>query len=781
MRTVPLLRLSLFLNKNISSFTKPLLVASLIGLFFAFSATPLFAQSLGMGSTSSSSFAVTVTGKLYAWGNNAAGQLGNSIFENSAIPLDISQKGALAGKTITSVSSGNKHTLALASDGAVYAWGDGSSGQLGNGKFSSSVVPVQVPGISGITAISAGESHSLALKSDGTVYAWGEGSYGRLGNGDFTSSNVPVQVINLSDIKAISAGRLHSLALKSDGTVYAWGNGYEGQLGNTWYVSAPFGSAVPVKADISGVTAISAGSQHSLALKNDGTVYAWGNGSTGQLGDSFYIFNSPHSTARPVQIKYLFRVTAIAAGALHSLALRADSLVFAWGGGVAGQLGNGAIYKNAPYFGSTSVVQVTNLVDVTAIAAGGGHNLALKSDGNIFAWGAGMVGQLGNGIFYNFEPYASPVRVQVLGLNLHLNIQQPPPLPVFCTSVAVADTIPIENTSSPQTFTLQDLLANDAAERELASFTQPSSGTLAYNSNQKRFTYTPAPGVTDKATFTYTLQEDSRLGNPLLLDGRPHYYELVRLPKEIFWEQAQAIAQSRNYNGQQGYLATITSETENSHIRQIIRNNGWRSYSWLGGSDAMQEGTWRWTTGPEAGKMMNYSNWVAGEPNNIGEEDYLVMSWDHGRWNDLSGVATGRIGVKSFVVEYGSSSDCAPALTAIVTLNLSAEPNATLNTSKAESDQEAGLKVVQKESLEIYPNPVRERATIEIGLPATGSYSLDLYDMRGAKVKTIRQGQAPAKPSLTVELDVAPYPKGVYLLRLETEQGVLSKRLIIER
>jgi len=94
-----------------------------------------------------------------------------------------------------------------------------------------------------------------------------------------------------------------------------------------------------------------------------------------------------------------------------------------------------------------------------------------------------------------------------------LNLLPPPPLPVFCTQVAVPDSVKIENTISPISIPLQSLLANDVEIRDLASFTQPVSGTLAYNANQKIFTYTPTPGVTGSVTFTYTLQEDSRLGN----------------------------------------------------------------------------------------------------------------------------------------------------------------------------------------------------------------------------------------------------------------------------
>jgi alpha-tubulin suppressor-like RCC1 family protein/Tol biopolymer transport system component len=359
------------------------------------------------------SLALKSDGTVWAWGYNGDRQLGNSNLSNSAIPVQVN---GISG--VTAVSTGGYHSLALKSDGTVWAWGYNAYGQLGNGSFTTSSTPVQVSGLSGITAISAGLFHSLALKSDGTVWAWGVNSNGQLGNGTTNNSNVPVQVTGLSGATAIAAGGYHSLALKSDGTVSAWGfNGY-GQLGNgtTTSSSTPiqvnqflglgssnnleanaippaggfFTDGVRIQANglirpaasnagpafsttsiqvssINGVTAIAAGTSHSLALKSDGTAWAWGDNLSGQLGNG-----TNNITSTPVQVSGLTGVAAIDGGGYFSLGLTSNGSVWAWGANSDGQLGNGSFNNsNVP-------VQVSNLTGVTAIAAGGYYSLVIK-------------------------------------------------------------------------------------------------------------------------------------------------------------------------------------------------------------------------------------------------------------------------------------------------------------------------------------------------------------------------------------------------------------------
>jgi len=336
----------------------------------------------------------------YAWGWNNNGQLGNATNDGSYAPV---WSRGLKSNVVS--AAGSNHSLALKSDRTVWAWGKNDCGQLGSNVpiGTNSNVPVQVNGLLGVTAVAAGGSFSLALKSDGTVWAWGKNEYGQLGSNVpiGTNSNVPVQVNGLSGVTTIAAGLDFSLALKSDGTVWSWGWSAYGQLGS----NVPIGtnSNVPGQVNnLADVRAIAARYYHGLALKSDGTVWAWGMNDVGQLGDGHNVNRST-----PVQVMNLAGVTAIAAGGLHSLALKSDGTVWAWGEDRLGQLGDKDVRNRS------TPVQVMNVAGVTAIAAGGLHSLALKSDGTVWAWGMNDNGQLGN----RPPPNSRNVPVQVSGLS----------------------------------------------------------------------------------------------------------------------------------------------------------------------------------------------------------------------------------------------------------------------------------------------------------------------------------------------------------------------------
>jgi alpha-tubulin suppressor-like RCC1 family protein len=277
------------------------------------------------------------------------------------------------------------------------------------------------PGISGATTpqISAGYAHSVELKSDGTVWTWGDNSGHQLGLGSgFTASysSVAEEVSSISGVIAVAAGENHALALKSDGTVWAWGENDHGQLGDptiTATGSVISFSDVPNKVpSLSGITAIAAGTDFSLALDNSGTVWAWGRNDVGQLGDG-QLGDGTTPTASilaPVKITTLPIVTEIAAGESHALVVGIGGSVWAWGSNSNGQLGINSPPATTAY--STTPVQVTGLYSgVLNVAAGDLNSFALMSDGTVVAWGLNAAGQLGNGSNTDSDV---PVRVNTL-------------------------------------------------------------------------------------------------------------------------------------------------------------------------------------------------------------------------------------------------------------------------------------------------------------------------------------------------------------------------------
>ncbi len=211
------------------------------------------------------------------------------------------------------------HSLAIKSDGTLWAWGYGGSGQLGTGNTTQQNSPVQVGTATNWQHLSAGYNHSLAIRSDGTLWAWGFGGSGQLGTGNTTKQLSPVQIGSATNWQHVSAGKSYSLAIKSDGTLWAWGYGNFGQLGT--------GNIANQLSPIQIGTAtnwqhLSAGSIHSLAIKSDGTLWAWGYGGSGQLGTG----NTTQQNS-PVQVGTATNWQNISAGDFHSLALSSVPLV----------------------------------------------------------------------------------------------------------------------------------------------------------------------------------------------------------------------------------------------------------------------------------------------------------------------------------------------------------------------------------------------------------------------------------------------------------------------
>jgi alpha-tubulin suppressor-like RCC1 family protein len=404
------------------------------GLFIGLLFTVLSNQAVNAGAVAggeSHSIALKNDGTVWGWGANGGGQIGNGeVGDNQLEPVQVI---ALTGylTDITAIAAGTSywlnqggHNLALKNDGTVWAWGAGLEGQLGDGAGISRSIPVQVVDetdptgyLTDITAIGAGDYHSIAAKNDGTVWTWGDNGYGQIGDGTNEPQFTAVQVTGLANVSAVTGGGVHTLALKNDETVWAWGANGGGQLGNQT-IGWPASMNTPVQVHdlsdptgyLTDISAIEAGDEHSLALKNDGTVYAWGGNPFGQLGDGTWGW--PESKTSAVQVAdpadptgYLTNVIAIAGGDDYSLALKADGKVWGFGRNNWGQLGNGT------YDDTNIPVQVSGLSGVISIAAGNGHSLAIKADGSVWTWGGNWAGQLGDG---TLEGKTTPVQINFL-------------------------------------------------------------------------------------------------------------------------------------------------------------------------------------------------------------------------------------------------------------------------------------------------------------------------------------------------------------------------------
>jgi alpha-tubulin suppressor-like RCC1 family protein len=316
-------------------------------------------------------------GAATCWGAGADGKLGAGSDASVSAPQQVT------GLTsdVSAISAGIDHTCAI-HDGAAKCWGKNNVGQLGDGTTTNRSVPTLVTGLgSGVSAISAGPTHTCAIQ-DGAAKCWGNNDAGQLGDDSGADSPIPVQVMGLdSGVSAISAGSFYTCAIH-DGAAKCWGSNFESQLGEG---SDSFSIKLPTQVTglTSGVSAISAGSEHTCAIHN-GAAKCWG--AAGKIGDG------GSSRARtPAQVTGLTSgVTAISPKNAHTCAIH-DGAAKCWGSNASGQLGSATTDAATP-------AQVTDLLQgCTQISAGQFHTCAVHM-GLVKCWGSGGEGQLGIGV-----------------------------------------------------------------------------------------------------------------------------------------------------------------------------------------------------------------------------------------------------------------------------------------------------------------------------------------------------------------------------------------------
>jgi alpha-tubulin suppressor-like RCC1 family protein len=355
-------------------------------------APPLAATADALSTVPASSISVgaahacAITGGIVrCWGSNGYGQLGDGSTHSSLTPVAVL---ATAGGTplagAVAVAAGGNSTCALLSTGRVRCWGQGTSGQLGNGSLANRTVPYAVSGISTATAIAVGSSHACARLSNGTARCWGLNSSGQLGDGTRTRRATPVTVKSLSGATVLAAGAAHTCARLSSGAVKCWGTNASGQLGDGTRTRRL--TAVTVRG-VSGARAIAAGASHTCAtVGSAGTVKCWGLNSSGQLGDGT-------TTRRPsaVTSKSVSGATSLAAGSAHTCARLSTGAVVCWGLNSSGQLGDGTVTRRL------TRVSAAGLAGVGGIAAGSATSCVYLAATTLRCWGASAAGQVGDG------------------------------------------------------------------------------------------------------------------------------------------------------------------------------------------------------------------------------------------------------------------------------------------------------------------------------------------------------------------------------------------------
>ena len=336
-----------------------------------------------------SSFGITNIGVLYAWGYNFYGELGINSTTTVSSPVLVSGP---AGASWSVVSAGASHTLGVTTTGLLYGWGYNNSGQVGVNSLSTISSPVLVsgPAATSWSTVAAGALHSLALTSTKLLYGWGQNTSGQVGINSLANVSSPVAIVGPAAVqswKQVAGSAGATLAIKSDGTLWGWGANPAGAVGNlsTATVSSPVLVSGPAGASWS---AIAAGASHSLGITTTGQLYGWGLNASGQLGiNTLTPTSSPVLVSGPIGASW----STISAGGVHSLGITTTGLIYGWGLNNSGQVG----INSTATVSSPVLVSGPAATSWSAVAAGASHSLGIATTGQLYGWGLNASGQLG--------------------------------------------------------------------------------------------------------------------------------------------------------------------------------------------------------------------------------------------------------------------------------------------------------------------------------------------------------------------------------------------------
>jgi len=316
------------------------------------------------------SFVIKDDNSLWAWGSNWKGQLGDGTTTDRHSPVKIMD-------SVDLVSSGSRTVMAIKADGSLWAWGSNTMGQIGDGTTTDRHTPVKI--MDSVASVICKSWNTFAIKTDGSLWTWGEAPMGQDVDPVRPELHSPVKIMDSVASVSTYNGE-HALAIKTDGSLWAWGANYQGQLGD----GTTTDRHTPVKI-MDSVASVTTYDWHTMAIKTDDSLWAWGYNWDNRLGDGT---KTDHHTP----VKIMDSVASVSTNLWSTVAVKTDGSLWAWGLNSSGELGDGTTTAR-----NTPVKIMDSVASITSIATFGVHTIAIKTDGSLWAWGMNYHGRLGDG------------------------------------------------------------------------------------------------------------------------------------------------------------------------------------------------------------------------------------------------------------------------------------------------------------------------------------------------------------------------------------------------
>jgi len=339
----------------------------------------------------SHTMAIRDDNSLWGWGHQGEGRLGHgTVTAPGSTSPSPTRSGGPNQWNFVFVSASDVHTMGIRDDGSLWGWGLNLNGRIGfaGTLTGTSFGPMRVGTDNDWAHVSAGVSHTMAIRNDGSLWGWGNAQFGRLGNGSQAAVNQvqPVRIGNHNDWVYVSAGNFHTMGIREDGSLWAWGAPANGRLGHG---SAYGGNVItPVRIGTDYWAHVSAGSTHTVAIRKDGSLWAWGENANGRLGND----STTGNTTAPERIGEAYDWVFVSAGQAHTMGIREGGSLWAWGNNGGGRLGTGSTTGNI-----TIPTRIGDDNDWAFVSTGNFHTVAIREDGSLFTFGSNVWGELGNG------------------------------------------------------------------------------------------------------------------------------------------------------------------------------------------------------------------------------------------------------------------------------------------------------------------------------------------------------------------------------------------------